>query len=171
MAISTRQIKIRKNFFWKSINHSIVSHVLSFQVSATSSSFFRAFFLHFYGATFNESPHINHHQLWCSLFSFLPFLPVCCYFIPQDFYFSKTPPLPIVRFWSFLVTFHCLFWQQLKSSNYRRNLLVPWHPLLWGYIIISVHVHRKIENFYNRIRTLVSIALIPLVLYDFVTGY
>ena len=44
MAISTRQIKIWKIFFWKSIYRSIVLHVPSFQLSARSSSLFRAFF-------------------------------------------------------------------------------------------------------------------------------
>ena len=41
-----------------SIYRSIVSHVPSFQLSARSFSFFRAFFLHFNGTTFYESPHI-----------------------------------------------------------------------------------------------------------------
>ena len=56
MAISTRQIKIWKIFFWKNIYRSIVSHVPSFQPFARSSSFFRAFFLHFYGTSFMNHP-------------------------------------------------------------------------------------------------------------------
>ena len=50
---------IGKNFFYKNKYHIGVVHVLSFHLSARSSSFFRAFFLHFYGKPFYGSPDIK----------------------------------------------------------------------------------------------------------------
>ena len=50
---------IGKIFFCKNKYHIGVVHVPSFHLSARSSSFFRAFFLHFYGKPFHGSPHTN----------------------------------------------------------------------------------------------------------------
>ena len=45
-----------KFFFCKNKHHIGVVHVPSFHLSARSSSFFRAFFLHFHGEPFYGSP-------------------------------------------------------------------------------------------------------------------
>ena len=50
---------IGKKLFCKNKHHIGAVHVLSFHLSARSSSFFRAFFLHFYGKPFYESPDIK----------------------------------------------------------------------------------------------------------------
>jgi len=47
-----------KIFFCKNKHHIGVVHVPSFHLSARSFSFFRAFFLHFYGEPFYGSPDI-----------------------------------------------------------------------------------------------------------------
>ena len=51
--------RVGKIFFCKNKYHIGVVHVPSFHLSAKSSSFFRAFFLHFYGKPFYGSPDIS----------------------------------------------------------------------------------------------------------------
>ena len=58
MAISAIKSNIKKIFFCKKIYHDVVVHVPNFQLSAKSSSFFCAFFLHFYGVLFFWTPYI-----------------------------------------------------------------------------------------------------------------
>ena len=59
MAISAIKSYIKRIFFCKKIYHDVVVHVPSFQLSAKSSSFLRAFFLHSYGVLFLWTPYIN----------------------------------------------------------------------------------------------------------------
>ena len=56
MAISAIKSNIRKIFFCKKIYYDIVVQVPNFHLSAKSSSFFCAFFLHFYGVLFCGHP-------------------------------------------------------------------------------------------------------------------
>ena len=94
MAISAIKSNIKKIFFCKKIYHDVVTCVPNFQLSAKSSSFFCALFLHFYGILFLWTPHIslllanipqkiakliliiNHISRSCSLFSSLRVLMV-----------------------------------------------------------------------------------------------
>ena len=57
MAITAIQSDIRKKFICKNVYHDVVAHVLSFQLSARSSSFFCSFFLAVYGKPFYDSPY------------------------------------------------------------------------------------------------------------------
>ena len=52
-----------KIFFCKNKHHIGVVHVPSFHLSAWSSSFFRAFFLHFYRKPFFGSPDMNFNEV------------------------------------------------------------------------------------------------------------
>ena len=54
------------NFFFKNKHDIGVVHVPSFHLSARSSSFFHAFFLHFYGEPFHGSP-----DIYCKIQTFL----------------------------------------------------------------------------------------------------
>jgi len=56
--ISTIKSNTKKIFFFLKIYHDVVVHVHNFQLSAKSSSFFGAFFLHFYGVLFLWTPYI-----------------------------------------------------------------------------------------------------------------
>ena len=56
MAISAIKINIEKIFFCRKIYHDVVVHVPNFQLPAKSSSFFCAFFLHFYGLLYCGHP-------------------------------------------------------------------------------------------------------------------
>ena len=54
-------------FFCKNKRHIGVVHVPNFHLSAMSSSFFRAFFVHFYGEPFYGSPDIFLDIMNCSV--------------------------------------------------------------------------------------------------------
>ena len=51
---------MKGNFFFKNKHHIGVVHEPNFHLSARSTSFFRAFFVHFYGETFYGSPDITY---------------------------------------------------------------------------------------------------------------
>ena len=60
-----------KKFFCKKIYHDVVIHLPNFQLSAKSSSFFCAFFLHFYGVLFCGHPIPSNTQKYLVKWVFL----------------------------------------------------------------------------------------------------
>ena len=62
MAISAIKSNTETIFFCKNIYYDVVVHVPNFQLSAKSTSFFCAFFLHFYGVLFLWTPYTKEEE-------------------------------------------------------------------------------------------------------------